>query len=132
MKKMFFLLTLLILITFVPGVMAIPKPTPEPAPEASTSTPPGRPPTEKTGKFSGIIERVDERLKTIVVKGKMIDGGNSQVFVIDSKTKIAKGKTAMTFEDLRKDMQVSVEYRKEMNKMIAMTIDISAPKSTPK
>jgi hypothetical protein len=29
-------------------------------------------------------------------------------------------------------MQVSIEYRKEMNKMIAVTIEVSVPKNAPK
>jgi len=132
MKKTAFLLTVLALITFVSGVMAIRKPGPEPAPEAPASTAPGRPTMEKTEKFSGVIEKVDERVKTVLVKGKVMDEEKSWTFVIDNKTKIAKGKAAMTFGDLKKDMQVSIEYRKEMNKLIAVTIEVSAQKSVPK
>jgi len=132
MKKMAFLLTVLALITFVSGVMAIRKPTPEPAPEAPASTAPGRPTMQTMEKFFGVIERVDERVKTVLVKGKTMGEEKSWTFVINSKTKIAKGKTAMTFGDLKKEMQVSIEYRKEMNKLIAVTIEVSVQKNAPK
>jgi hypothetical protein len=52
-------------------------------------------------------------------------------FAINDKTKITKGKTTMTLGDLKKDMQVSIEYKKEMNKMIAVTIEVFVPKATP-
>ncbi len=38
----------------------------------------------------------------------------------------------MTFGDLKKEMQVSIEYRKEMNKLIAVTIEVSVQKNAPK
>ena len=129
MKKMAFLLTVFALIIFVSGVMAIRKPGPEPGPEAPASAAPGRPTMEK---FFGVIERVDERVKTVLVKGKTMGEEKSWTFVINSKTKIAKGKAAMTFGDLKKDMQVSIEYRKEMNKLIAVTIEVSVQKNVPK
>ena len=133
MKKMAFLLTVLALITFVSGVMAIRKPAPEePAPEAPASTAPGRPTMQTMEKFFGVIERVDERVKTVLVKGKTMGEEKSWAFVINSKMKIAKGKTPMTFGDLKKEMQVSIEYRKEMNKLIAVTIEVSVQKNAPK
>jgi uncharacterized protein YpmB len=132
MKKMFFLLTLLTLVAFVSGVMAIRKPAPEPAPEAPASTVPGKPMMEKTEKFSGVIEKVDPKGKIIVVKGKMMKEEKVMTFVIDDRTKITKGKTSMTIGDLKKDIQISVEYKREMNRTIAVAIEVSDPKNAPK
>ena len=132
MKKMVLLLIVLVLITFVSGVMAIRKPAPEPAPEAPSSTAPGKPIMEKTEKFSGVIEKVDGRGKTLVVKGNMTKEEKTLTFIVDDRTKITQGKTSMTIGDLKKDIQVSIEYRKEMNKMIAVTIEVSVPKKAPK
>jgi hypothetical protein len=129
---MFFLLTLLTLVAFVSGVMAIRKPAPEPAPETPASTVPGKPMMEKMEKFSGVIEKVDQKGKIIVVKGKMMKEEKAMTFVIDDRTKITKGKTSMTIGDLKKDMQVSVEYRREMNRMIAVAIEVSVPKNAPR
>jgi uncharacterized protein YpmB len=132
MKKMFFLLTLLTLVAFVSGVMAIRKPAPEPAPEAPASTVPGKPMMEKTEKFSGVIEKVDPKGKIIVVKGKMMKEEKVMTFVIDDRTKITKGKTSMTIGDLKKDMQISVEYKREMNRTIAVAIEVSVLKNVPR
>jgi hypothetical protein len=132
MKKMFFLLTLLTLVAFVSGVMAIRKPAPEPAPEAPPSTVPGKPMMEKTEKFSGMIEKVDQKGKIIVVKGKMMKEEKAMTFVIDDRTRITKGKTSMTIGDLKKDRQVSVEYKREMNRMIAVVIEFSVSKDAPR
>jgi len=132
MRKMFLLVTLLVLVTFVSGVMAIRKPAPEPALEVPESTAPGNPMVEKMEKFSGVIEKVDEMGKAIVVRGKMMKEEKTLTFAINDKTKITKGKTATTLGDLKKDMQVSIEYKKEMNKMIAVRIEVSVPKDAPK
>jgi hypothetical protein len=132
MKKRVLLLTVLALITFVSGVMAIRKPAPEPAPESPATTTPGKPVMEKTEKFSGVIEKVDGRGKMVVVKGNMTKEEKTLTFIVDDRTKITQGKTSMTIGDLKKDMQVSIEYRKEMNKMIAVTIEVSVPKNAPK
>ena len=128
MKKVLLLVTLLVLVAFVSGVMAIRKPAPEPAPEASASTAPGKPVMGKTGKFSGVIEKVDGGGKTLVVKGNMMKEEKTLTFIVDDRTKITQGKTSMTIGDLKKDMQVSIEYKKEMNKMIAVAIEVSVPK----
>jgi len=38
----------------------------------------------------------------------------------------------MAFADLKKDMGVSIEYKKDGDKMIAVTIKAAAPKAAPK
>ena len=123
MKKMFFLLTLLTLIAVVSGVEAIQKPSPEPV----QSTAPEKPMMGKTEKFSGTIEKVDETGKMIAVRGKTTNEEKTLTFTISKQTKITKGKGAMSLGDLRKEMWVSIEYKKDMDKMIAVAIEVSIP-----
>jgi hypothetical protein len=136
MKKMLLLVTLLALVSIVSVAIAIQKPATDPASAAPVSTEPVKPTTEKKmekmEKFSGLIEKVNEMGKAIVVRGKMLKEEKTLTFAINDKTKITKGKTTMTLGDLKKDMQVSIEYKKEMNKMIAVTIEVSVPKDAPK
>jgi hypothetical protein len=136
MKKMLLLVTLLALVSIVSVAIAIQKPATDPASAAPVSTEPVKPTTEKKmekmEKFSGLIEKVDEMGKAIVVRGKMMKEEKTLTFAINDKTKITKGKTTTTLGDLKKDMQVSIEYKKEMNKMIAVTIEVSVPKDAPK
>ena len=136
MKKMLLLVTLLALVSIVSVAIAIQKPALDPASAAPVSTEPVKPMTEKKmekmEKFSGLIEKVDEMEKAIVVRGKMMKEEKTLTFAINDKTKITKGKTTSTLGDLKKDMQVSIEYKKEMNKMIAVTIEVSVPKDAPK
>jgi hypothetical protein len=136
MKKMLLLVTLLALVSIVSVAIAIQKPATDPASAAPVSTEPVKPTTEKKmekmEKFSGLIEKVDEMGKAIVVRGKMMTVYKTLTFAINDKTKITKGKTTTTLGDLKKDMQVSIEYKKEMNKMIAVTIEVSVPKDAPK
>jgi hypothetical protein len=121
MKKMIFLVVLLTLVAFVSGAMAQQKPAPaKPAPPA------------KLAKFSGAIEKVDEMAKAIEVKGKVKKEEKSLTFATDDKTKITKGKETLSFADLKKGMKVSVEYKKDGDKMVAAAIKVSAPKAAPK
>jgi Cu/Ag efflux protein CusF len=116
MKKMILLVALLTLVAFVSGVMAQPKPAP---------APPEKPKLEK---FSGDIKNVDAVAKSIVVaKGKV-----EKTFVVDDKTKITKGKDTLAFADLKKGMNVSLEYNKVGDKLIAVAIKVAAPKAPPK
>lgn len=132
MKKMLFGVTLFVLVAVASGVMAIRKPTPEPAPETAASATPGKPMMEEREKFSGVIERVDEKRKTIVVKGRMMKEEKTLTFVINEKTRMTKGEATLILGDVKKDMEVSLEYKKEMDKLIAIMIGVSAPKDAPK
>ncbi|MGA2527470.1 MAG: hypothetical protein ABSF79_12785 [Smithellaceae bacterium] len=149
MKKMLLLVILLALVSIVSvaiaiqrpapdpasAATAIQKPTPDPASAAPVFTEPVKPMTkkklEKMEKFSGLIEKVDKIGKAIVVRGKMMKEEKFLTFAINDKTKITKDKMTTTRGDLKKDMQVSIEYKKEMNKMIAVTIEISVPNDAP-
>jgi hypothetical protein len=131
MKKLILLVAMLTLVAFVSGVMAQQKPAPAPAKPATTPAP-APAPAAKIEKFSGAIDKVDEMAKAIVVKGKVKKEEKMMTFSVDDKTKITKGKASLSFADLKKDMHVSVEYKKDGDKMIAATIKVSAPKAAPK
>jgi uncharacterized protein YpmB len=135
MKKMILFVAILTLVAFVSGAMAQGKPAPaKPATTAAPAAPaPAKPEAPaKLEKFSGTIDKVDEMAKAIVVKGKVKKEEKMMTFSVDDKTKITKGKASLSFADLKKDMQVSVEYKKDGDKMIAVAIKASAPKAAPK
>jgi uncharacterized alpha/beta hydrolase family protein len=128
MKKTILLVVLLTLVAFISGAIATapPKAATTPAPAAPASTKPA--PPVKLEKFSGDIKSVDAVAKSIVVaKAK-----EEKTFAVTTDTKITKGKEALKFDDLKAGMNVVIEYKKEMDKMIAVTIKVSAPKAAPK
>jgi len=133
MKKMIFLVTLLTLLAFVSGAMAQQKPAPaKPAATPAPAPKPAAPEKPKLEKFSGVIEKVDEMAKAIEVKGKVKKEEKTLTFATDDKTKITRGKDTLSFADLKKGMNVSVEYKKVGDKMIAVAIKVAAPKAAPK
>ncbi len=125
MKKAILLVVMLTLAAFVSGAIAAAPPkaaTTAPAAAAPASAP------AKMEKFNGAIKSADAMAKSVVVaKGKV-----EKSFVVNADTKITKGKEALKFEDLKAGMNVSVEYKKEMDKMVAVAIKVSAPKAAPK
>ncbi len=132
MKKLILLVALLTLVVFVSGVMAQQKPAPAPAKPAGTAAPapvpaPAPAPEKpmKMEKFSGMVEKMDEAAKTVVVKAKK----SEKTFVVDDKTKITKAGKEMPFADLKNGMHVSIEYKKDGDKMVAATIKAAAPKA---
>ncbi len=124
MKKLILLVALLTLAVFVSGVMAQ-----APAKPAGTAAPAPAAPAQgkpmKMEKFSGTVEKVDEAAKMVDVKMK----DKTMSFAVDNQTKITKAKKEMSFADVKKGMHVSVEYKKEGDKMIATAIKASAPKA---
>ena len=72
-----------------------------------------------------MVEKMDEMAKMVVVKGKK----DEKSFMVDDKTKITKGGKEMPFADLKKGMNVSVEYKKDGDKMVAAAIKAAAPKA---
>lgn len=121
MKKMILLLTILTLVAFVSGVMAQQKPAPAPAPAAPAKE-------VKIEKFTGAVEKVDEMAKAVVVKDKK----GEKTFSIDDKTKITKGEKDMPLAELKKGTNVSIEYKKDGEKLVAVTIKAAAPKPAAK
>jgi len=135
MKKKILLVALFTMVAFVSGVMAQQKPAAAPAKAAGTAAPapaPAKAPAPekaaKVEKFAGMVEKVDEAAKAVVVKGKK----DEKTFVIDDKTKIMKGGKDMPLADLKKGMNVSLEYKKDGDKMVAVAIKAAAPKAAPK
>ena len=128
MKKTILLVVLLTLVAFVSGAIATapPKAATTPAPAAPASTKPA--PPVKLEKFTGDIKSVDAVAKSIVV----VKAKEEKTFAATTDTKIAKGKEALKFDDLKAGMNVVIKYKKEMDKMIAVTIKVSAPKAAPK
>ena len=122
MKKTILLAVLLTLAAFISGAIAAD------APKAGTTAPaaakPATPAPVKLEKFSGAIKSVDAVAKSIVV----VKGKTEKTFVVTAETKITKGKEALKFEDLKAGMNVAVEYKKDGDKLIAVTIKVSAPK----
>ena len=120
MKKIIVLVSLLTLVAFVFGAIAQPKPSPAAAPAPAPM------------KFSGTIAKVDEMGKMIDVKGKVKKEEKTMTFAIDDITKITKAKAEMKMADLKEGVKVSVEYKKEGDKMIAMAVKLSTPKAKSK
>jgi hypothetical protein len=136
MKKLILVVALLTMVAFVSGVMAQSKPAPAPAKPAGTAAPaPAAAPEKpakaekaaKTEKFSGTVEKVDEAAKTVVVKGKKED----MTFAVDA-AKITKSGKEMPLADLKSGMSVSIEYKKQGDKMVASSVKASAPKAAKK
>jgi hypothetical protein len=131
MKKMILLVALLTMVAFASGAMAQQKPAPaKPAGTVAPAPAPAAAPEKpaKAEKFSGTVEKVDEAAKAVAVKGKK----EEKSFVVDDKTKITKGGKDMPLADLKKGMQVSVEYKKDGDKMVAQAIKAAAPKAEKK
>ena len=121
MKRSILMMVLAVAISvaFVSGVMAQQKPAQAPA---------AAPQGQKLEKFSGTIEKVDEASKDVLVqfhKEKM-------TFSTDEHTKFMEGKKEVPFSDVKKGMKASVEYKKEGNKLIAESVNLSMPKSSAK
>ena len=125
MKKMILLVTLLTLVAFVSGAMAQQKPAPAPAPAPAA---PAKEEKPKIEKFTGVVEKVDEMAKAVVVKDKK----GEKTFAVDDKTKITKGGKDMPLAELKKGMNVSVEYKKDGEKLVAVAIKAAVPKAAPK
>ena len=126
MKKTILLVVMLSLVAFVSGAIAAAPPkaaTTAPAPAAPAATAPA-----KMEKFSGEVKNVDAMAKSIVVAKEKVE----KSFVVTAETKITKGKEALKFEDLKAGMNVAIEYKKDGDKMIAVTIKVSTPKAAPK
>jgi len=122
MKKLILLVAVLTMVAFVSGTMAQQKPASVPASAPSPEKP------AKMEKFSGTVEKVDEATKMIDVKMKK----KTMAFAVDDQTKITKAGKEMAFADVKKGMHVSLDYKKEGDKMIATAIKAAAPKAAKK
>jgi hypothetical protein len=80
-------------------------------------------PAQKTmwEKVRGMIEKVDEAKKEVLVQGEK----EKMTFSVGEQTKISEVSTKLTLSDLKKGMSVTVEYKKEGNKLLAEWIDVT-------
>ena len=108
------LVALAVSVAFVSGVMAQQKPVPQATTAQET----------KLEKFSGVVEKVDEATKDVLVQSHK----EKMTFSLGDHTKIMEGKKEMPFTDLKKGMWASVEYKKEGNKLMAESMSVSMPK----
>ena len=127
MKRLIIFVSVLVLVAFVCGVMAQEKPAP-----AKTPTAPVKEEKPKIEKFSGVIEKLDETVKTIDVKRKVGKEEKILTFATTPDTKITRGKETLTFADLKPKMSVSIEYKKDGDKNVALEIKVAVPKTAPK
>ncbi len=115
-RAMLSVLVLAISVIFVAAVMAAEQKAPAPA----SATP--APTFEK---YSGIIEKVDAAKKDFSVKS----GKGAMMFSWTDKTKVTEGSKDLSFNDLKKGQEVTVEYAKEGNKSVAQSVSVSPPKT---
>jgi hypothetical protein len=97
----------------VPENFAIPIPAPE---------------DSNMERFFGTIEKVNEPRKTIDIKGKVKKEKKTLTFGINDRTTITRAKKELSMANLKKGMDVLVEYKKEGDQLIAVAIKVSAPK----
>jgi hypothetical protein len=90
-------MALAISVIFVTGVMA-----------AEQKAPPSVASTPKAEMFRGVVEKVDEAKKDILIKTEK----EEMTFSWTDKTKVTKGKKEVTFADLKKGLPVTVKYKK--------------------
>ncbi len=86
----------------------------------------------KVEKFLGVIEKVDETARTIDVKGKVKKQEKVMVFPTDDQIRITRAGMDMSLAELKKGMAVSVEYKKDGDRVVAVAVKVSAPKAGPK
>lgn len=114
---------LVISLAFVSGGMAQQKPAPaQPAPVKSA------PAKQSWEKAKGMIEKVDEATKEVVVQTQK----EKMTFSVGEKTRITEGTSKTPLSGLKKGMQVTVEYKKEGNKSLAEWIDVHMVKAEAK
>ncbi len=112
------ILALAISVAFVSGVVAESKPAPQTTNAQET----------KLEKFSGVVEKVDQANKDVLVefhKEKM-------TFSLDDHAKILEGKKEMPFSDLKKGMWAFVQYKKEGDQLLAESMHVSMSKMPAK
>ena len=86
----------------------------------------------KIEKFLGTIENVNEMTGTIDVKGKVKKEEKRVTFLTDGNIRITRAGNEMSLAELKRGMAVSVEYKKDGDKVVAVAVKVSAPKAGPK
>ena len=115
-RAMLTVMVLAISAIFVAAVMA----AEQKAPAAASAAP-----VPSFEKYSGVVEKVDAAKKDFSVKS----GKGEMMFSWTDKTKITEGNKDLSFTDLKKGQEVTVEYTKEENKSVAQSVTVSPPKT---
>jgi hypothetical protein len=126
------LLVLFIVVVF--AVIAVARQQKEAQAPTSASAPtlPVKEEKPKIEKFLGVIENVNEMTGTIDVKGKVKKEEKRVTFPTDDNIRITRAGNEMSLAELKKGMAVSVEYKKDGDKVVAIAVKVSAPKAGPK
>ncbi len=77
------------------------------------------------GMYGGVIDSVDVARKDFAVK----NGTEEMTFYLSDNAKITEGKKTLAFRDLKKGQEVTIQYIKEGNELIADIISVNAPKA---
>ena len=117
MMRIFAGVALLVLFGFVLGANAIPRPEPE-ASQGQTTI-------GKRYVLSGLVEKVDLNSNLVVVTGAIMQEKKTLTFDVNDKTRISRGKMILHIGDLERTLRVKVEYKKEMDRLTALTIEIT-------
>ena len=127
-KMLMSIAALAISVVFVSGGMAQQKPAPAqtaPAQAAPAKTTPAKQSWEKV---KGTVEKVDQATKEVVVQTQK----EKMTFSVGEKTRITEVTAKTPLSALKKGMQVTVEYKKEGNKLLAEWIDVHMAKAAVK
>jgi len=86
--------------------------------------PAARPTIPIMGMYGGVIERVDLAGKDFSVK----NGTEEMTFYLSDHAKITEGKKMLAFGDLKKGQEVTIEYMKEGDELVADVISVNVLK----
>jgi hypothetical protein len=125
------LLVLFIVVVFAVIAVARQQKQAQAPTSASAPTLPVREEKPKIEKFLGVIENVNEMTGTIDVKGKVKKEERRVTFPTDDNIRITRAGNEMSLTELKKGMAVSVEYKKDGDKIVAVAVKVSAPKTGP-
>ena len=126
------MLILFILVVFAASAAAQQQKHAQASTPATAPTAPVKEEKPKIEKFLGVIEKVDEMARTIEVRVKVKKEEKLVTFRTDDKIRITRGGKEMSLAELKKGMAVSVEYRKDGDRRVAVAVKVSAPKAGPK
>jgi hypothetical protein len=126
------LLILFIVVVFAVIAVARQQKQTEAPTSASAPVLPGKEEKPKIEKFLGAIENVNEMTGTIDVKGKVKKEEKRVTFLTDGNIRITRAGNEMSLAELKRGMAVSVEYKKDGDKVVAVAVKVSAPNAGPK
>ncbi|MFH1373538.1 MAG: hypothetical protein ABII79_07080, partial [bacterium] len=83
--------------------------------------------------FSGVVTSTDESAKSIEVTGQVMKEVRGQqitevktlTFMVDDNTEIIRATGRLLFSDVKKDMNVSIDSRRDGDRMVAASIHIT-------